>query len=70
MLVKVETVCELNIKNRLTFFSANLGKIWLSVIVGFCGWVHEKLMRAGERTLSTNQWKSYWKWKVNGPDNF
>ncbi|XP_052697616.1 uncharacterized protein LOC128175814 [Crassostrea angulata] len=45
--------------------NANLGKIWLSVIGGFCGWVHEKLMRAAERTLSTNQWKSCWKWKEN-----
>nr|XP_034323462.1 uncharacterized protein LOC117688861 [Crassostrea gigas] len=67
--------CEKIIGNELAYTTdrfadilkpnANLGKIWLSVIVGFCGWVHEKLMRAGERTLSTNQWKSYWKWKEN-----
>lgn len=45
-------------------YSAALGKIWLSVIIGFCGWVHEKGIRAAEGTLSTNEWKSSWKWKV------
>lgn len=45
-------------------YSAALGKIWLSVIIGFCGWVHEKGIRAAEGTLSTNEWKGSWKWKV------
>lgn len=45
-------------------YSAALGMIWLSVIIGFCGWVHEKGIRAAEGTLSTNEWKGSWKWKV------
>lgn len=53
-----------NNNEKIPLIRAELGKIWLSIFNGFCGWVNEKGMQAAERTVSTNGWKSCWKWKV------
>lgn len=45
-------------------YSVVLGKIWLFVIIGFCGWVYEKGIRVVEGIFSINEWKGSWKWKV------
>ena len=46
------------------FYRAEFGKIWLSIVKGFCGWAHKRGMRAAEEVICKNQWKSCWKWKV------
>lgn len=54
-----------NNNEKIYLLRGELGKIWLSVFLGFCGWVNGKLMQAAENTISTNGLKSCWKWKVS-----